>query len=383
MATSEGRVAVTVIVPVFNAEQYLDRCLESLSAQRFESVEFLCVDDGSTDSSAEILRRWADQEPRAEVIRTANGGPSAARNLAQAQARGDHLAFVDADDHVTEDYLEVLHAAALRDEADVVMGQAQAAKVSTGQLTRPSKRKPRVIDNRKAFTSAHLAEQITVHAKLFRRGFLQDNGIIFPVAGAYQDHAQWIHCLSRRPRISLLSEVLYTWSRNPESISAWDSMLDPARIASRFSAIEACLQHSETSGIRSLRERVASLQFNRYFVRHLLALADEEKPLHVREQAFPLLREGAAPHRDRIEEHTEGWQRLLYELLLQGSREDLTAVVRYLQGRAGLATEVKLTRRRGSLLRVARQALPSLPEDFPAELLEISPMEGLERRMRA
>ena len=98
----------SVIIPVYNAEKTLRRCLDSLAAQSFSDAEFLLIDDGSADSSAAICREYAARDSRFRLIPKENGGVSTARNLGLEMARGTFILFVDSDDHVQPDYLRRL-----------------------------------------------------------------------------------------------------------------------------------------------------------------------------------------------------------------------------------------------------------------------------------
>lgn len=96
---------ISVIVPVYKAEAYLHRCVDSLLAQTFQDYEILLIDDGSPDDSGAICDAYAQQDERVRVFHKENGGVSSARNMGLKQARGKWIAFVDADDYVDEDYL--------------------------------------------------------------------------------------------------------------------------------------------------------------------------------------------------------------------------------------------------------------------------------------
>ena len=98
----------SVIIPVYNAEKTLRRCLDSLSTQSFSDAEFLLIDDGSADNSAAICREYAVRDSRFRLISKENGGVSTARNLGLEMARGTFILFVDSDDHVQPDYLRRL-----------------------------------------------------------------------------------------------------------------------------------------------------------------------------------------------------------------------------------------------------------------------------------
>lgn len=96
---------ISVIIPIYNAEKFLPECLDSVLCQEFPSFELLLIDDGSTDGSGEIADRYAEKDSRIVVVHQPNSGVSAARNRGLTEARGEYIAFVDADDRVTPSYL--------------------------------------------------------------------------------------------------------------------------------------------------------------------------------------------------------------------------------------------------------------------------------------
>lgn len=119
------RPDVSVIIPVFNAEPWLDGCLSSVLRQPDVSLEVICVNDGSTDSSGRILRKYADRDDRVIIIERPNGGLSAARNDGLAVASGRYTVFLDSDDRWRTEGLSELVALCDRDELDVLMFDAK------------------------------------------------------------------------------------------------------------------------------------------------------------------------------------------------------------------------------------------------------------------
>ena len=99
---------ISIIVPVYNSEKYLDACIDSILSQSFRDFELILVDDGSKDSSAQICDEYASQDTRVRVIHKANGGVSAARNDGLDIAKGEYITFIDSDDWVEREYLETL-----------------------------------------------------------------------------------------------------------------------------------------------------------------------------------------------------------------------------------------------------------------------------------
>lgn len=113
---------LTCIVPVYNVEQYVEECVESLLQVSSICVEIILVDDGSTDASAEILDRYATQYAHIKVIHQPNGGLSNARNNGLREARGEYIAFIDSDDWVSPERLVALYCKAVQDKADLILG---------------------------------------------------------------------------------------------------------------------------------------------------------------------------------------------------------------------------------------------------------------------
>jgi Glycosyltransferases involved in cell wall biogenesis len=113
---------VSIIVAVYNMEEYLSDCLDSLINQTLQDIEIICVDDGSTDASLQILNEYAKREKRIKVIHKENGGVSSAKNAGIEAATGEYITFVDSDDWIDLDGLEVLYNAAEKNNADIVCG---------------------------------------------------------------------------------------------------------------------------------------------------------------------------------------------------------------------------------------------------------------------
>ena len=112
---------ISVIVPVYNTAQYLPRCLDSILNQDFEAYEVICVNDGSSDNSIEILREYENKSSKIKVINQANSGVATTRNTALKHAKGEYLAFLDSDDFVREHYLSRLYDAAIDTRSDIVI----------------------------------------------------------------------------------------------------------------------------------------------------------------------------------------------------------------------------------------------------------------------
>lgn len=112
---------ITVIVPVYNVEQYLDKCVESIVTQTYTNLEILLINDGSTDNSGQICDGWAKKDDRIQVLHKINSGVSDSRNIGIEQAKGKYLSFVDSDDFVSETFIEKLYVEILRHNVSIAV----------------------------------------------------------------------------------------------------------------------------------------------------------------------------------------------------------------------------------------------------------------------
>lgn len=117
----KGIPKVSIIVPIYNIERYLSRCLESLLTQTLTEIEIIVINDGSTDLSLDILEKYAEQDERIKIINKTNGGVSSARNAGITAARGEYIGFVDPDDWVAVDMYRSMFNIANEEKADIVM----------------------------------------------------------------------------------------------------------------------------------------------------------------------------------------------------------------------------------------------------------------------
>lgn len=112
---------ISVIIPIYNTSSYLRQCLDSVLAQDFDDYEVICVNDGSTDNSLEILREYQKKSSKIKIIDQVNSGVATTRNTGVSNASGDFLAFLDSDDFIKENYLSKLYNTALKTDSDVVI----------------------------------------------------------------------------------------------------------------------------------------------------------------------------------------------------------------------------------------------------------------------
>ena len=111
---------ISVLIPIYNVESYLEECLDSLRAQTFRDFEAICINDGSTDGSRDIIQKYLDLDSRFKVIDKPNSGYGASMNLGLEQATGTYLAILESDDKFEPNALEFLYQTATQHEAEVV-----------------------------------------------------------------------------------------------------------------------------------------------------------------------------------------------------------------------------------------------------------------------
>ena len=160
---------ISIIVPVYNVENYLEKCLESLINQTLIDIEIICIDDGSTDFSSEILRHYDYNVPKITVLCQQNKGQSAARNLGIRHANGEYLAFVDSDDWVDLDYFEKLYTAAKENDCDIACAGFKRCGKIKKSIRKSFKEKRIYTDINDKVKIDNLPEHNYIWNKIYRR----------------------------------------------------------------------------------------------------------------------------------------------------------------------------------------------------------------------
>ena len=176
---------ISIIVPVYNVEKYLNKCIDSIIAQTFHNWELILIDDGSTDRSGKICDEYSSLNKNIKTIHIENSGASAARNKGLEYVNGQYIAFVDSDDWIDNEHLEKIYYSATNDNADITWF---GLKYCQGELISNSLNKPSILNDKKVL----LHEMFTrVHAgvvlKIFRRDLIENNNIRFPQENYYED----------------------------------------------------------------------------------------------------------------------------------------------------------------------------------------------------
>ncbi len=210
---------VSVIVPVYNVENYLRECLQSLVDQTLAEIEILVINDGSPDNSQAIIDEFAAAHPdRIRPFVKENGGLSDARNFGLARARGDFIAFVDSDDYVAPDMMEKLYNAAITDDADLVICDLtkfyHASKNRIKQISHPVTSHTEY--GMSIFENPLILRYASSYAcnKLFKRDIFLESSLRFPRNQWFEDSAVVYNLLAQAKRIAAVKEELYFYRIN-------------------------------------------------------------------------------------------------------------------------------------------------------------------------
>lgn len=227
----------SVIVPCYNVERYLPKCIESLCKQSLKDIEIILVDDGSPDNSGRICDEWAEKDKRIQVIHKSNGGVSAARNDGLIMATGEYVIFCDSDDWMDNDALENLYNKAEETDADIVIGDV--SQIYEG------KRKPVHFYDKEFVTSdkqyidglikANFCRKYCPNPyngqpafgyggpwnKAVKRSFLIENGIRFDVRvkGIFDDILFTAYILANAKKIAYIQKNVYNYRILSDSIT--------------------------------------------------------------------------------------------------------------------------------------------------------------------
>ncbi len=217
---------ISIIVPVYNAEEYLDECIKSIVMQSYQNIEIILVNDGATDDSLDICHQWQERDSRVVCVSKENGGVSSARNMGLENASGDYVAFVDADDYVVEDYCERLLSHIDNDIDMVVLG---LVALRNGQTSPISHRLTAGIyqcaDLKKMVVDDGTMSGFTIHSQcavLYRKDIIKTHQISFNKQIKYNEDGLFnveyiMHCLNN---IYIdYSESIYVYRQNAESAS--------------------------------------------------------------------------------------------------------------------------------------------------------------------
>ena len=210
---------ISVVVPVYNTEKYLKRSLDSILNQSLKDIEVICVNDGSTDSSLNILKNYAKKDSRIILINQQNKGLGAARNIGIRASNSENIIFFDSDDTVDESMLEKLYSTMNSENSDIVYTRYKYL-LNDGSVEKDS---PRInIFTKNEIFGALVSYDLPPSASLYllKKELFLMSGIYYPERLYYEDLATAYKLFFYAKKISIVNEVLYNYYRYiPQSIS--------------------------------------------------------------------------------------------------------------------------------------------------------------------
>ena len=212
---SHTKAAISVVVPVYNVEDYVKRCLDSLVMQTMTAIEVLVVDDGSTDGSGAICDEYAVRYDTIQVLHKPNGGLSDARNYGLARATGEYVQFVDSDDYLEPDACEALLAETGAGDVDMVIGRATLEKPSAAmqrfETVAAQLACHRVYTGKEYLIGCLSGGALRVEAwrSLYRRAFLQQNDLHFQKGIMHEDEEFTPRALLAAQKVVLSDRAFY------------------------------------------------------------------------------------------------------------------------------------------------------------------------------
>lgn len=233
---------ITVIIPVYNVEKYLSRCLESIITQTYSHLQIICVNDGSTDNSLIILEEYQKKDKRIEIITQENLGLSEARNTGLTQARGSYVSFIDSDDWIDNTFYENLITAILESNSEIAAAgiknfspnKIKANKTYNGFFTDYSKIVSRLFNG-------------SVCDKLFSIDLFRKNNINFIKGRYFEDNIVLLQLVYYSNQVIFIKNVFYNYYRNPLSIcNTISDIQEEKRRKDKLFMIEQIMKFSDT-----------------------------------------------------------------------------------------------------------------------------------------
>lgn len=211
-------IKVSIIIPVYNTAEYLHTCLDSILAETHHNLEIICVNDGSTDKSPTILKKYANQDSRIQVINQKNQGLSAARNAGIKTATGDYITFVDSDDKVKPEMIESLLKALKESQADIAACSFTESFPSGKTKSFNRNHQGTIYDTENAI-KAMLKEtgfNVAATMKLFSKNTLR--GIKFPIGKLHEDVGTTYKAILKAKKLIFIPEDYYVYRHHQSSI---------------------------------------------------------------------------------------------------------------------------------------------------------------------
>lgn len=278
----ENLPLISVIIPVYNVEQYLEECVNSVLKQTYKNIEIILVDDGSTDSSGSMCDSFSAENKNICVVHQKNGGLSAARNTGFSCAKGEYVYFLDSDDYIAEDALEKLCLIAEKDSSDIVFFDAHSFLHKSDEEIKQNYKRKNIYHTK---SGIEIFEEMqkngefhsSVPLLFIRKNLFVDNAISFITDIYYEDMAFTFEALCLAKKVSQCTESLYfrRYRRN--------SIMTSAKNIKYFHSITIIYKHilqftenNGFSGNSAVKEYMVRISYNVFNNYNALSKADKK-----------------------------------------------------------------------------------------------------------
>ena len=219
-------IKISIIIPVHNTENYLNQCLDSVLSQNFSDFEVICIDNGSTDKSLDILKNYAQNDSRVKVISQIDKGPGNARNVGLSHAQGEYVLFVDSDDFLSENSLSQIYDNAESNQSDVVLFDFYRFNELNGKIDMWGCHLDNVFTDKDFNNFTFSYKEIKKHVlntyfncwfKLYRKSFIDKFNIAFPEEINYEDVPFHVKSIVLADTISFFPDYVYNYRASTQN----------------------------------------------------------------------------------------------------------------------------------------------------------------------
>lgn len=289
----------TLIVPIYNIEAYVEKCIESLINQTYKDIEILLVDDGSKDSSADICKRFEREDSRVKYLRKENGGLSSARNYGLKHATGDYVFFVDGDDFLENTAIEVMKTELDKNDYDILCFNYYEKREN--DLIKRSSKNAIVTNND---VEKYIISSPSACFKIFKLSLFKDNNISFKEGIIYEDLAVIPSLVCYTNKIGFIDESLYYYVIRENSIMNVKQFKQNRD--DKFVALDSLEKEFEKNNkLDKYRNEIGYL-----YIKHLLIMYSTEILIYSRNIYAPRLKKAIKC----ISEKYPDWEKNIYFL---------------------------------------------------------------------
>ena len=259
---------ISVIIPVYNIEKYLKKCLDSVINQTFSDIDIICINDGSTDNSLAILEQYASKDNRITIINKPNGGLSSAWNAGLQAVKSPYLTFVDGDDWIEKNILELAYKAITNNDVDYVCWGANIVSETYDKNTKNQKNYHKIKYSGIKEVDDNLIRKtvVTVWSKLYKTSIIKEKGISFPTSSGHDDNAFWLMYAPWTKKGYYIPEYLYNYVQRENSIMWKRRLKNTDKIFDNIILIPPLINYYKNHNLTDIHYELLILNIKKLFL---------------------------------------------------------------------------------------------------------------------